>query len=457
MVDRRLLPVALLLVVSASAPAQVPPVPEGATGEPKPTPRLFVTERIHELGSVIEGDKATVRWLLENRGDADLIIERTRSSCGCTVVKLTEEQKLIPPGGSLELEAEFNTRGRRGTQTKTVTVYSNDPSEPTLKLEFKANITRLYEIKPAGLVNLRNVRRGQIAATAIEIFPGAGHKSVEILGIQIPDDSPLSLHAEPFDGETGKGQRIRATVDEYVALGTLKAKATLRLSIDGIERERDVAFRGEVVGDLTWRPKTVDATRQVSIPGKQFAPITIRSVDNRPFDVLEASAGSLFDVTLKPTGKTTRRTQYLVVLTLREDAREGPFGAMLQVRTSSLDQPIVRVPVFGIVAAPIDVDPPMVLLRQDGTDVGTHRRVKLQVPPQRKLEISEIVCDNEAIVAVVDREASSRYRHIRYLDVKLARELPVGTHSAVLTVTTGVDGTERLTIPISVEVPSPSG
>jgi hypothetical protein len=127
---------------------------------------------------------------------------------------------------------------------------------------------------------------------------------------------------------------------------------------------------------------------------------------------------------------------------------------MLEVRTSSLDQPVVRVPVFGIVAAPIEIDPPIVLLRQDGTDVGARRRVRLQVPPQVKLEVSRVTCDNDAIAVSVDGAANSRHRHIQYLNVVLARKLPVGSHQAALTVSTNLPGAERLTIPVTVDVPS---
>ena len=436
--------------------AQLPPVPGKAGADTEQKPQLLVAQRLHDLGTILEGGKPTVRWLLENRGNADLIIQRARASCGCTAVKLTEEQKVIPPGGSLELEAEFDSKGRRGAQSKSVTVYSNDPIEPTLTLKFTAKVRFLYEIKPAGLVNLRAVRRGQTAARTIDVFPGSGQKSVEILDLQVPNDSPLSFRYEPFEAGGGTGQRIHMTVGEHVSIGRLTAKATIKLSVDGVERERAVSIRGEVIGDLTWLPKVVDATRQPSRRGKRLAPVTIRSTDKMPFDILEADAGPLFDVAFEPVKNAPKRTQYSVFLTLRNDAPSGPFGTTLEVRTSSLDQPVVMVPVFGIVAASIKVEPPVILLRQDGTPAGTHRRVKLQVLPQVKLDISEITCDppwRDAVTARVDWEASSRYQHIRYLDVRLNGELPEGTHQTALRLTTNIEGAERLELPVIIDVP----
>jgi hypothetical protein len=441
----------MLQLALPQAGAQLPPVPEESAAKTTPAPRLFVPQRTHDLGVIFEGDKPTVHWILENHGSADLIIERTRAGCGCTVVQLAKEDKLIPPGGSLELSAEFNTNNRRGAQTKHVTVYSNDPAEPSLKLTFTARIEALYNMKPPTMVNLRSIRRGDTVNKIIEFTPGVGRKTVEILSLEVPDDSPVSFGHEPFDAGGTTGQRIRITVDKNVSLGTLMTSVSVKLSVDGIEKERVVPIRGQVVGDVTWTPKTVDATRQAVPRGQRLAPVTIQSTGRMPFDILGATAGPLFDVVVERDERPRRGSRYSVLLTLRDDAPPGPFGTALEVRTNLADQPIVRVPVFGIVARAIEVDPPMILLRQDGTPAGTHRRIKLQTLPQFKLDVSAIACNMEAVVAAVDWEASQRYSHLRYLDVRLVGKVPPGVHQAVLTVTTNIEGAERLEIPLTVD------
>lgn len=446
-----------LLLALPMAAAQLPPVPAETGEAAKPSPRLFVAQRVHDLGTIFEGDRPTVRWILENRGNADLVIDRTRATCGCTVVKLADEDKIIPPGESLELQAEFVSTGRHGIQTKYITVYSNDPVEPKTKLEFTVEIQVLYNITPPGMINLHSVRRGQTVARTIDITPTAGRTSLEILDLQVPQDSPLSLQHEPFKANDGTGQRIRMTVGEHVSLGRLTTKVTIKLSVDGVERERVLAVRGQVVGDLTWLPKTVDATRRVAPHGQRFAPVTVRSTDKMPFQILETDAGPLFDVTFEAVKSAPKGTQYSVFITLRDDAPPGPFGTMLEIGTNLLDQPLVRVPVFGIVAPPIVVDPPVLLFRQDGTAVGMHRRLKLQVLPQVKLNISGITCDNDAVTATIDREVSLRYNHIRFLDVRLGGKLPEGTHRAVLTVVTDIEGAKRLEVPVIIEVPGSRG
>ena len=445
-----------LLVLSLGWPAwaQLPPIPQESGTATEPKPKLHVAHRRHDLGVVFEGEKYPVQWLLENRGDADLVIDHTRATCGCTVVQLDEKEKVIPPGASLTFKAEFNTTARRGAQTKTVSVYSNDPAEPVLKLEFSALVEMLFEVRPPSLVNLRSIQRGQTATKTIDILPTGGRKSVELVDMEVPEGSPLRFTHKPFTAADGvTGERIRMTVLEHASLGPLTTRMTLTLHAEGAERKRVVPIRGQIVGDLTWHPKVVDDTRHASRPGKRFAPVTIRSTDKMPFDILHAEAGAWFDVVLEPTQNRPTRTQYSVFLTLRADAPAGPLGTTLAIRTSSLDQPVIRVPVFGVVAAPVKVDPPVIVLRQDGTERGIRRHVKLQVVPQVRLEVLGLHCDHEAVVAAIDRKASASYRHIRYLNVRLGGTVPQGTHEAVLTVTTNIPEAQKLTIPVIIEVP----
>jgi len=440
----------VLATADRAAMGQVPPTPAETKGVRGP--ELYVAQRSQDLGTMLEGDKITIRWTLENHGDANLEIDHASSSCGCAVVQLSEEEKVIPPGGTLALKAEFDSTGRRESQVKSVTVYSNAASEPQLHLEFKVKIEFLFEIEPTGMLNLRNVRRGEPAARTLDVFPGQGRKSLVLSGIELVDEGPFTLQAEPVEGRLGAGQRIRMTVLETAALGQFSAAVKIKLTVDGIERERTVPIRGEVVAELSWLPKVVDATRQNSRPGKRLTPVTITAAEKTPFEILGVSAGPLLDAVVEPGRNPSAKTEYSVVLTLREDAPPGPFAAMLRIRTSSLDQPVVEVPVFGMVSPAVEIDPPLVLLRGDGTPAGAIRRVKIQASsPSQVLEIMTLACDNPSVQARVDVEASSRYTHIRFVEVRLAGTPPAGRTQSFLRLTTGVPGAEKIEIPVTVE------
>jgi len=443
----------LLLLSVATASAQLPPVPTPPSA-PTNKPKLVVIERLKDLGTIIEGEVPTITWRLENQGDAPLGIARTAASCGCTVVSLTEEQSSIPPGGHVDLEARFDSTGRRGEELKNIIVHSNDPAEPQMKLEFRVTTTPLYEVNPPGLLNLRMIRRGESAASTIDLMPALGRKKVEIESIEVLDDSPVRCSFEPLPSGDALGQRITASVFNDQPLGPLRASAAVRFNVDGIKRTHTIAMRGEVVGDLTWRPLVLDTTRQPSLPGKKLAPVVVESTSAAPFRIVSATAEPYFDVTVESDQVGPPGTLHSIFLVVRNDAPPGPFGVYLHIRTSSLDQPEVDIPVFGIIAARYEVDPPVVVLRKDGTRTGAQRRLKIQATTTNtELHISNIKSDNPAVQVTVDEAASARYKHLVFLNVNLVGEVPPGTHSATITIPTGAEAIGDVRVPVTIEVP----
>lgn len=445
--------VSLVCCLATVGGAQLPPVPAEAAGDAGPTPKIVVEQSSIDLGTVLEGDKVGVSWILKNTGQANLIIEHTRATCGCTVVTLDEKDKVIPPGESLKFKAKFDSRGRRGLQKKYISVYTNDPAQPITKLRFTAMVHTLFEIKPASLMNMGTVRRGETGKRSIDILPGRERERVEILALDAPAGSPVLFTHKEFKSKGRTGQRISMAIADEATPGPVNVILNIKLRVDGIERQRPIAVRGQIVGALTWQPAVVDATRAPSPWGKRFAPVTLRSTDSVPFKILDAQAGPLFDVTTESTGSPAAKTSLRVLLTLRKGSPPGPFGTMLVVRTDLLEQPQIEVPVFGIVADPVKVDPSLILLRQDGTPLGMQRRVKLQALPRQILEVSEVVCDRKEVSVRLEQPERERYRHIRFLDVRLEGTLPPGRHEATVTVKTNVPGAEQLVIPVAIDVP----
>jgi hypothetical protein len=91
----------------------------------------------HDFGKVTEGEKVAYVFGFENQGTSDLVIRSALTTCGCTVPKY--DKKPISPGKGGTLEVVFDTSGRSGMQTKTITVRSN-ASIPAVILKITADI-----------------------------------------------------------------------------------------------------------------------------------------------------------------------------------------------------------------------------------------------------------------------------------------------------------------------------
>jgi len=77
----------------------------------------------YDFGTVNEGDVVEGVFKVANKGKTDLIITDASASCGCTVPEWPKEA--IKPGDSAEIKFSFNSRGRTGKQSKTITLQTN--------------------------------------------------------------------------------------------------------------------------------------------------------------------------------------------------------------------------------------------------------------------------------------------------------------------------------------------
>jgi hypothetical protein len=99
--------------------------------------RIVFNEYEHSFGKVAEGEKVSCTFTFENKGTGNLIVKSASTTCGCTIPKY--DKKPIAPGGSGTLEVIFDTTGKNGMQTKTITVNSN-ASKPVVLLKVTAEV-----------------------------------------------------------------------------------------------------------------------------------------------------------------------------------------------------------------------------------------------------------------------------------------------------------------------------
>ncbi len=107
--------------------------------QPADTGNAVITfaEYEHNFGIVKEGEKIGCIFSYTNTGKSALIIHSATTSCGCTVSKYNSRP--INPGKSGTLEVVFDTEGRSGLQSKTITVNSNAVT-PVVLLKITAEI-----------------------------------------------------------------------------------------------------------------------------------------------------------------------------------------------------------------------------------------------------------------------------------------------------------------------------
>lgn len=113
---------------------------ENLTEEQKANaPKIVFEKTEYEFGTIKQNDVVDFTFNFKNEGKSDLIIRRTKASCGCTAI--APQKDVIKPGEESKFDVKFNSRGKKGKQHKTVTVITNDPANPTIILKLNGDVT----------------------------------------------------------------------------------------------------------------------------------------------------------------------------------------------------------------------------------------------------------------------------------------------------------------------------
>jgi Protein of unknown function (DUF1573) len=99
-----------------------------------------------ELHPTPADKQAVGHFKYQNTGKQPVRFKSVHTSCGCTAAQTQKDE--VPPGEKGEVTATFNIGDRTGTQVKTVTVETDEPTNPKAVLTLKAVIPQQLEINP---------------------------------------------------------------------------------------------------------------------------------------------------------------------------------------------------------------------------------------------------------------------------------------------------------------------
>ena len=119
----------IMLLMAGAAKAQ--------DAETQSGPEFEFEEIVHDYGDVPYNGNGECEFRFTNTGDAPLVIQKPKSSCGCTVPSWPNTP--IPPGGSDVIKVTYRTN-RVGNFNKTVTVTSNAIKNSTMVLRITGRV-----------------------------------------------------------------------------------------------------------------------------------------------------------------------------------------------------------------------------------------------------------------------------------------------------------------------------
>jgi hypothetical protein len=100
-------------------------------------PELTFDKNTHDFGKIIAGERVAYAFRFTNTGNSPLIITGIRSGCGCTVGDYPKDP--LKTGDQARINVVFNSAGRKGFQSESVTVLNNSLT-PMVVLRITAEV-----------------------------------------------------------------------------------------------------------------------------------------------------------------------------------------------------------------------------------------------------------------------------------------------------------------------------
>ena len=224
---------------------------EAAKESAKPAggPKIQLDRVVYDFGSTSMVQQLAGTFIISNVGDAELVLQKPQPTCGCTVPALKTDK--LAPGEKTELNFTLNVGTPRGHVEKHITLPSNDPSEPNIRLTLKADIVPTFDVTPQG-VNLGNLSQGTITNVEVEVKRVDG-KPVNLTRVE----TTQSFVRAKLESVEGSKDSVRLRVQVEAEGGPRYFNDSVRLFAgDSTQAAVVVPVNGRVVGDISANPET---------------------------------------------------------------------------------------------------------------------------------------------------------------------------------------------------------
>lgn len=188
-------------------------------------PKIFVEENTFNFGEIYGGEEVAHTFTFQNTGDAPLNVTKVRSSCGCTVAVPSE--KIIPPGGTGELKATFDSERFRGEISKTIYLYTDDPIRGVVQFYIRGIVKEEVVLTPS-VLSVGNIDP-QSRWVGEVVVSNAGKTDIEITNVNTTIKE-MTTEVASKRLSPGEATQIKITLDTPAGSRNINGYITLKIA-----------------------------------------------------------------------------------------------------------------------------------------------------------------------------------------------------------------------------------
>ena len=272
-------------------------------------------------------------------------IHEVRPACGCTVAKF---DKTIPVGGTGTVRAELDTAGLYGANSKTVTVFTNDPDNAAMVLTIKSDVKPYLAASP-GYARYNTVQGEKEGVIAQTLWAEDGN-DFAVLAAKAPYNfMRASFHEakEEERNEDGKGRQwiVELTLASNAPVGALSNHLVITTNHPR-QKTVKIPVSGFVRPILAVSPPKANFRTFAQDEGRR-SNVLLRSFATEEIKVTGATSSvEKVQVSLVPIQEGRR---YRVNIEIPPGMPKGAFQGTITISTESPKVPSIEFPIEGVV------------------------------------------------------------------------------------------------------------
>lgn len=308
--------------------------------------KAVAVEPVKDFGVVPKGEKIVHDFQIRNEGDAPLSITQVQPACGCTVADF---DKTIAPGQVGKVHAVVDTATFNGPIAKGVTVFTDDPATPQIELTVRAKVEPYLSVKPgyARYIYVKGEPGKPLIGQTVWSPDGTPFEitKVEATKPYLKTSVREAVKEERQADVEGKQWRVDIELADDSPVGALAETVTITTNHPK-QKLIQIPVSGFVRPVVAVTPPVADFGN-IELKDVLSKAVNLRNFATEPIKITGVEDDlSGIDSKLEPLNEGR---EYQVRLTLKPELGKGPFSGVLKITTDSPKQPVIEVPLKGVV------------------------------------------------------------------------------------------------------------
>ncbi|MBU3947419.1 MAG: DUF1573 domain-containing protein [Proteobacteria bacterium] len=250
--------------------------------------------------------------------------------------------KEIPPGGDGKIKVTFKTSNKSGERTQIITIATDDPENPVIRLKVRAEVEVKLEAKP-DRINFGQIKKGTEPLPQYVSLNGEDKDTTEILSVSSKNKHIKVEIASPDSADRHKPQRVKVSVLPGMEVGKFMDKITIKTDHKTME-VLSATLYGEVIGNIAVIPNYL-SFGMFKRGEKHEKSVRLRSTPRVSFNILDVKSTTP-DVKAKLI-TIKEGFEYMVQVSTDENFKGNFLSGKVLITTNEPDQAEIEVKVFG--------------------------------------------------------------------------------------------------------------